>query len=632
MRQCVMRANAKNHEFGHQTLLYFWSRPPDLYSQELRLLMSSEVKLSSKQAAALFHFLCQEEAFLEFSSLKIPGRIAALGPPFLPNAKFPNCDASPLLEKCIRHFVLTDTLPGFCKVQDDSNFWGGQVQGILERMAESSLSDSYDKGKVSKRKTLGMAVSVFLSNIARGLYGKVPTNAEMAVAQAEQGRPPTDPSSQGKSFDAESLTEAWQAWKRDMVHEDHLESLLVLIREARPCEQWPIQHYPAALYVKLTIASLLHYIFVASPDGSEILSIVSRLHAKLPYWSIRQALKMPYATAMIQGLSKVFLAKSMFGGSNLMQTLISYILGGDQTRLEKAIAQIEKSGIHAEYKAQILKFVHETGRETQASMRDESVATGKSIVAIIVKTINMPFEEHEVLLKYLELQLARRDRVELIQILTGDETLTSLVRQFLDIFFGIISDLHKAVDLPTGLGAAQTFIGALITCSEKQGATIFDFVDLVDRFECEFLRFGTQILNNSESLTIGYTKWYDHCLSAYRGEPVLDLQSAVAKMTEVEQKQIIAQLDAYQQYLSDKQAVSQRNLSSMLKYREKKSAVKPCSLGFGVWLGILRDVQQDAKVTPKQPQGSFDKSVRPDMQTSKNTILPVFALGLGANK
>jgi hypothetical protein len=591
--------------------------------------MSDTHKLSTEQKATLFHFLCQEEALLEFTSLKIPGRIAALGRPFLPNSKYPDAASSPLLERCVRHFVLTETLPGFSQVKDDSKFWGSQVQGILERMAESNLSDSYDKGKVSKRKTLGMAVSVFLSNIARGLFGKIPTSAEVAVARAEQGEKPYERVKRKEDLDARSLLAEWQAWKRDMVHEDHLETILTLIKDSVPCEEWPIEHYPAALYVKLTIASLLHYIFVASLDGPDILSILSRLHEKIPYWTIRQSLKIPYAPGMISGLSKMFLAKSMFGKSNLMQSLISYILGGDQSRLEKSIAEIEKASpsMNPTYKSRLDSYVYHTAREQQTAWRNQSMKSGQSIVAIILGTTQIDDAEHQILLKYLELQLARRDRVELINILTGDDTLTSLVRTVLDIFFGIISELHKAVDLPTGLGAAQSFIGALIACSEKPDVTLGDFIELVDRYECEFIKFGHQILRNSSSLTSGYTEWYHHCLTAYRGDPVLELEMAIAKMDESKRKGIIAQIDAYRKYLEAKESDSEDRLENMLRARKSNSA-SDCQLGFGSWLSILQDVQLDARVTPQQPQGVFEKALQPEMDLTRQAMMNVFASGL----
>lgn len=568
--------------------------------------------LSVDECHALFHYLCHAEAFIEFTSLKIPGRIAAFGPPFVKNAAYPNEDPSPILEKCTREFVMTDSLPAFGKVKDDSSFWGDKVQRILENMAESTLSDSFDKGKVSKRKVLGMAVSVFLASIARGLFGK--------VAQDRKKNKGTTPFEKGKShISAEELTEAWRQWKIGVIYDANLPELLRLLEESVPMKDWPSNHYAACLYVKLTLASLFHYIFVSSPDGESILSILRRLHEKLPYWTIRQTLKIPYATQMVQGLIKVFLAKPMFSGKSLLQTLISTILGQDQSRCEKAITKYERDGFPKKYADGLKRYVYDTSREEQIAIREKCQRDGQSIVAAILGTTDFESQQHVDCLKYLELTLSRRDRVELIRILTGDEVLTTLVRAGLDIFFPIIAELHKAVNLPDGLQNAQNFLEDLISVSSKHG-NINDFVELINRHEISFTKFARQILTNSPKLKEGYIEWYHHCLKAYTGTPAMNLTNAVSDMDASQREEILEELHNYAAYLDQKQQISHSRLEDILDGHGED--------GFGEWLGILADVQVDARVTPRTPTAMIPKPIRPEMKATNKAMLGIFRDGL----
>ncbi|KAJ8609260.1 hypothetical protein MRB53_039201 [Persea americana] len=507
----------------------------------------SEHDLTAGQQHALFHFLCHAEAFTEFTSLKIPGRIAAYGPPFLPNPKFAGEPPSPILEKCTRHFVMTDTLPAFCAVKNDSDFWGGKVQKILENMAESTLSDSYDKGKVSKRKILGMAVSVFLANISRGLFGKV---------AADQDAP-----SETKDYHTGAeLIEAWRRWKIGMIYGQNLTEALDLLEHDVAPEEFPVHQRAAYEYIKITLASLLYYIFVSSPDADDTLSLLSRLHSKLPYWSIRQALKVPYATSMVSAMVKLFLAKPMFGGKSLLQTLISTILGQDQTRCEKGIAKLKKD--MSEKSTKLLDgYVYDTDREAQIKLREQSMNENISIAAVIVGT-DLSEAEHSHCLKYLELSLARRDRIELIRILTGDEVLTGLVRAGLDVFFPVIEDLHKAVSLPEGLGDLQNFLGDLISSAEQK-SSINGFIDLMTKHQGSFNKFARQILKNSPSMKKGYMEWYKHCLLAYTGTPAMDLKSCLAQVDDGQRSKILQELKVYESYIEEKRQVSESRLDGI---------------------------------------------------------------------
>ena len=59
-----------------------------------------------------------------------------------------------------------------------------------------------------------------------------------------------------------------------------------------------------------SIASLMHYTLVLSPEGPTLLRMIQNVHNLLPYTAIRQALKIGNVATMISAVMRVVLAKA----------------------------------------------------------------------------------------------------------------------------------------------------------------------------------------------------------------------------------------------------------------------------------------------------------------------------------
>ena len=62
-----------------------------------------------------------------------------------------------------------------------------------------------------------------------------------------------------------------------------------------------------------SIASLLHYMLVLSPEGPTLLRMIENVHRLIPYMAIRQTLKIGNVATMINAMIKVILAKVSVG-------------------------------------------------------------------------------------------------------------------------------------------------------------------------------------------------------------------------------------------------------------------------------------------------------------------------------
>ena len=81
------------------------------------------------------------------------------------------------------------------------------------------------------------------------------------------------------------------------------------------------------------MSSFLHYVLILSPQGQNILQLLARVHDLVPYFLIRQTLRMGNVASMLNAMVKIVLAKmnmssfsSWFGyssdsgaGMNLLQ-------------------------------------------------------------------------------------------------------------------------------------------------------------------------------------------------------------------------------------------------------------------------------------------------------------------------
>lgn len=59
-----------------------------------------------------------------------------------------------------------------------------------------------------------------------------------------------------------------------------------------------------------SIASLMHYTLVLSPEGPTLLRMIQSVHNLLPYMAIRQALKIGNVATMLSAVMRVVLAKA----------------------------------------------------------------------------------------------------------------------------------------------------------------------------------------------------------------------------------------------------------------------------------------------------------------------------------
>jgi hypothetical protein len=187
--------------------------------------------LTPVQLHAAFDILTHYQTYAEVESFKHPGTISTYGFPFTLNSSLEGSgnyaarSSVPLLSDFLRNVVLP--LPGIRDLPPD--FWGIRFQGILEKLAQAELSESYDKGTLGTRKTLATAASAVHEYVSRGGLGGFPAG------------PKPDLHAEYDTTKAEDLTRAWEDGVHELIYGDLIDELCDCIIERPSLEH----HSPA---------------------------------------------------------------------------------------------------------------------------------------------------------------------------------------------------------------------------------------------------------------------------------------------------------------------------------------------------------------------------------------------------
>lgn len=184
---------------------------------------SHPAELTPRQLHALFDVLSHHETYSEIESFKSSQAVRDYGFPFTrtqpaatstsgtPSAGTPRArtpvpldltdeddptpSATPVLQTLLTRFVLP--LPGVKNLPRE--FWAVQIQGILARLGDADLSESYDKGALGLRKTLATGAGAVIEMLGRGAFGGVPKTEKKGDAV--------------RTYDSENADDIEEAWE-----------------------------------------------------------------------------------------------------------------------------------------------------------------------------------------------------------------------------------------------------------------------------------------------------------------------------------------------------------------------------------------------------------------------------------
>ncbi|CCO29903.1 hypothetical protein RSOLAG1IB_04715 [Rhizoctonia solani AG-1 IB] len=616
--------------------------------------------LTPTQAHALFNFLTHTQTLAEMQALKVPGRVSNSGPPFNPKLgpSVGNTLPLPILNFLLRRLALT--LPGFQDVPKD--VWSQHAQQILEALAAQDLSDSFDKGSISKRKILGFAVVIVAEYAIRGALGGVP-GRQVHREKVQDKWDPNNPA---------DVLRAWDEMIYGFAYGTQMDELVELAAQTDDLTKLPPMLQAAHQFATMTCASFLHYLLVVNPAGPTLVTLIKRVHGLLPYGVLRQTLRVSNAATLLSAVLRIFLqhtpsVRGWFSGKrgqNLLQTIMSSILGGDETRIMRRIKELDSSPDAGtpDQIAAIEDYVQNGTREQKLTIRDLSVEQSRSIVAVILSlnNIDLPKSEdvHTNLLNRLSLALAARDRQRLISVLCEnppdtDDHLASLIRAVGNAFEPILRGVHRATDFAGAISDIQAFLDALLVLAENKSSGPAEYFELCKEHQKNIHKFLHALAKNAPELKAAYLTWYKECMKVYArpegaynpptaesgtaevnsaGALTPDLLKLVESLPDQDRAVVIAEIDEYVAWLGDLSSRSEDRTNKLVASSGSKPKVGP-----GMYLAMWEDMIASTGVTPVEVEGpvrygttdSVQSASRKDDGEHGEAVAPRLYVGTG---
>ncbi|RDW84385.1 hypothetical protein BP6252_01975 [Coleophoma cylindrospora] len=588
--------------------------------------------LSPAQAHALFDILTHYEVYAEIKDLAKPETIQNFGYPF--SGQNPGEASAPIQQIMVNKVLMQQ--PGISSLMP--SFWQGRVDLLLSKLAEAGLSDSYEKGGMGIRKTIATAAAVIVESVARGMLGGLP----------RKQTPMPDHSYNLSS--AEDIHSAFDDLAQGVVYGDALDMIIRDLRRSDKLEDQSQLYQASVEYAVIIIASFLHHIFVLSPDGPYLATLLANVHKIAPYMAIKQTLRMGNAATMINGMMKLMLTKLSFTamtnwvglskneneGMNLLQRIISTVLAYDNMEFKSAASNIEKSkDAPSKEHLKAIKAHLQQSREERNRATDRSIQESKSIVTVIFESQDPPLStelsaaQHTEALNYYSALLSIRDREKLVDVSCRlvPDILTEAIREVVAAYEPIIRSVHEGVDLSAVVGDLQLFMDDLIKISKpnpkakgtQQPPSVEEYVELCRKHMTFFIRIGHNWVNNCPQVVESFVTWgkevlqefrvpeHDIAASDSRQTPSTSASFAAGTMTNNlsalfdslapnDQIEVAKALDAHSAYLASLERVSISKTQSILNSGTT-------AYGPGMYLARWHGLLDEALITPATSLG-----------------------------
>ncbi|KAJ9637167.1 hypothetical protein H2199_007453 [Coniosporium tulheliwenetii] len=580
------------------------------------------------------------ETYSEIENFKWPDAIHKYGHPFTLDKG--TTSTSPVLQTLLSKFVLE--LPGLRDVSDA--FWQERCQTIIEKLGAAELSESYDKGALGLRKSLATAISALIEYPARGCLGGFPRRDIQSGRRYDTSKP-------------EDVVQAWDDFLQQLVYGDLIN---VLFKKAAETDN--LKEHPS---------------LVQAAHEFVIVKTVENVHKLVPYTLIRQTLRVGNAATMINGMVKLMLAKVSVGtftnwmgisqgadeGMNLMQQIISTVMGWDIKEFQKRALKLEKSkdSPGKEYLDSIKAHV-KLSRDEHEKRRKFSQKEEKSIVAVIFESASLDTSsvseaQYAKALEYLTVHLSIRDREELTKIFCKmqPDLLTQAVRDLVAAYDPIIRDVHNAVDLSATLTDLESFLNDLIKLSRppsvrkekkpKSGSapssattsgdessseskaktmpSVEEYVRLLKKHQGATHRFLHQVCKNGPQIAQWFRDYAHHAASQFRpstqgnndkrkagfggaGTMTPSLESIFSDLPESTCKDVLPKLDSHGEYLKSLSDASAARMKAIL------SNSKNTSYGPGIYLAKWQELLNATPITPLAAKGPVRSGTSKDVR------------------
>ncbi|KAF4458189.1 hypothetical protein F53441_40 [Fusarium austroafricanum] len=547
---------------------------------------------------------------------------------------------SPILQTMLSRFVLK--LPG---VRDlPREFWSVRVQGLLVRLGEAELSESYDKGALGTRKVLATGSSGLVEMISRGVLG--------GVKRTNRPEKSSDKKVEYDRTKAADLVKAWDDVVEGLVYGGLADEMFDHFSKTSDLESHSHVIGAAAEYAIIHLATFIHHIFVLSPEGQYLLKLLENVHNLIPYKMMKQTLRMGNAASMISAMMRLLLAKlsvtsvtnwigltaNADDGMNVLQRIISLVLSWDAGEFRKGADKVEKAKDRpSDEMLEAIRQYIAMSRDEHRTVRNASEEHAQSIITAIFNGSNpalvtqLDDQKHAQCLEYYSALLSVRDRESITTVFCRQppDLFTATIKDLFAAYEPMIRTVHSQMDLREYVEAGQMFIDEFIKAGKPKTdgsmPTVDDYVDLFMRNRDLMYRWVHSFATSCPDVWGEMKIWTKDAVVKFQQErkPVekvingetgekqsngavdmstMDeqLNKLFKSVPEKSQKEVLNALDSHAAYLAQVEALSICRLQRIIDSDDSESGNMS---GPGMYLSRWQSLLEDTAITPETPKG-----------------------------
>lgn len=182
-----------------------------------------------------------------------------------------------------------------------------------------------------------------------------------------------------------------EKFRRDIVHNNGLSSLLDEIRVKRSVEELSPAFQKLAEWMRIEVAATLYHLFLAEDNSPELFAQAKRIHGLIPYTLMKHAIRVANPAAVMNVVLNIFVAQP-FGTHSLLQRIFSAAINDGISTFQKGIDLLASKIGDNDIVAKLATFTN-ADEDIKNTIREESQATQTDIVVTILQSDRLPLEE-----------------------------------------------------------------------------------------------------------------------------------------------------------------------------------------------------------------------------------------------
>ncbi|GAA5869290.1 hypothetical protein JCM1840_004346 [Sporobolomyces johnsonii] len=324
-----------------------------------------------------------------------------------------------------------------------------------------------------------------------------------------------------------ALRTTWVRYRRALVETDEIDKTMEQVRKHSTLKTLPQFYQDAEEWAKIWVAHALHYVFVASGNGSEVLNILKGFHELIPYGPIKLGLSLVNPTLAIRAIVQLVLGQPA-GQLSLFQRIWSIICHNANKHQRRLIETYRKKIDRASVCDALQQHVEAPYVERQRT-KETSAAKNEDIVLTIMRERGSPSDvdlverwhadflqaeaseatsptKFDDLKNLLAAYYRFRDREQVLAIALEPNT-PKLLHASIAIFYDTIYKVANASKLSERVGDIQAFLDDLIKVATSGNNGPADFIKLANRHHEKLYYFVYELASNGGDLLNPLIEW-----------------------------------------------------------------------------------------------------------------------------